>query len=249
MVGALLEAGVAPEDISIVIKSNGSMDGSASFQFEEGDAGLAMVDSGEGGASRLGHSGSQTEGSFVYESRIGAGISTSSPDDDVSKVDEMDDSQTAAEEMSYPASAQSYSSQDRIDAARATRHGYFRTTEVGGDGLGLNPSPPRDAFDSGITSVIVPHFALVLGDGPLATAVMGAGVAAQRAGTPAANLQDYLEDQGVPHDLAFMLAKDFEEGGAVLAVAAPPGGIDSEAAVRVLEDSGALNVQLVDAVD
>jgi len=250
LVGALLEAGVPAEDLSVVVRTDPSPPGEKTHLCESRD-GLAIVDSGEGNSPMFGHSAKETEGSFLYESRIGGGISTSSPDDDVSTVDEMDDSQTAAEEMSYPANAKSYSSQERLDVTRATNTGFFNTTDPGLEGLGLTDTGEESygIHESDISSVIVPGVGLVIGDGALATSLVGAGVATEVGGAPAATILEYLEDTGVPYELAFMLAKDFRTGGAIVAIATPPGGLDLEITQRLLEENGARNVQMVEAVD
>jgi len=249
LLGALLEAGVAPEDLSVVVRADGQV--KRGDNLEEGVTGLMMVDSGQTNALMYGHVAIQSEGSEIYESRVGGGISTSTPDDDVSSVEEMDDSQDAAEQMTYPATEHSYSEQEEFDTLGATNSGFFNTTKPGIEGLGLVDSGEGRGMEmvSELSSVMLPGFALVLGDGALATAMMGAGVAAVVGGRPAAHLQDYLEDQAVPHDLAFMMARDFEAGGAIVAVAVPPGGLDSEVLRQILETNGAMNVQTVDSPD
>ncbi|HEY3782437.1 MAG TPA: hypothetical protein VGL56_15250 [Fimbriimonadaceae bacterium] len=241
LVGSLLESGVAAEDMSLIVKNNHA-------SLEDSNEALVMVDSGDAETIRFGHTGIQTEGSYVHESRIGGGISTSTPDDDVSSVEEMDDSQEAAEEMSYPASAQSYSSQERRDTVQATNTGFFNTTKPNQESLGL-PNVDKNAIGDEISSVAIPNLGIAIGDGALATSVMGAGMADEVGGVPAAHIQDYLEDQGVPADLAFMLGADFEKGGAVVAIATPPGGADYDVIQQVLEDVGARNVQLIEATD
>jgi len=251
LVGALLEAGIAPEDISVIIAGRDDMavEGGAPH-LEESHAGAAMVDSGESAATLYGHAAEQTAGSYIYESPIGGGISTSSPDDEVSGVEEMDDSQYAAEQMTYPQNAQSYSSQERFDVAQGANTGFFNTTKPGAEGFG--PAEPNESDLPGedeLTSITVPGVGLVLGDGTLATAIVGAGIATERGGNPAADIEDYLTDQLVPKDLAWMLAKDFREGGAVVAIATPPGEADSDVIEQVLEKIGGRNVRMVEAAD
>lgn len=247
LIGALLEAGAAPEDISVVVRTHSTGGGDVS----EGVGGLLAVDAGQAGTPVYGHVAIQSEGSDIYESRIGGGIGTSSPDDDVSSVAEMDDSQDAAEQMSYPDDQHSFSEEEERDVMHATNTGFFNISRTGRESLGLVDSGEDDmsAVPSELSSILLPGFALVLGDGPLATALMGAGVAAVVGGRPAAHLQDYLEDQAVPHDLAFLLARDFEAGGAVVAIAAAPGGLDSYVLQQIMEQQGARNVQTVEAAD
>ena len=250
LVGALLEAGVPPEDISVVVAEDGSANEIGEPHLAENPIGKIMADSGEGGATLFGHRAEQTSGSYVYESPVGGGISTDSPDDDVSGIEDMDDGQSAAEQMTYPQSAQSYASQERFDVAQGANTGFFNTTRPGKEGFG--PAQPDDdnlPGESELTSITVPGIGLVLGDGALATAIVGAGIATERGGNPAADIEEYLTDQMVPKDLAWMLAKDFREGGAVFAVATPPGAANSEVIEEVLGSIGARNVQLVEAAD
>ncbi len=246
LLGALLEAGVAPEDMSIVVRMEGNSDGA-----EVEAQGKMMVDTGQTHAPMYGHVARETEGSQVYESRIGGGISTSSPDDDVSSVEEMDESQDASEQMTYPESQTSYSQMEDKDVNRAADLGFYDLSNPGVNSLGLSDTGEDEliAFSDEVSSVVLPGFALVLGDGMLATSLLGAGLANAVGGQPAARLQDYLEDQLVPHDLAFLLAKDFEEGGAVVAIASPPGGLEIDAIQRTMEQQGAHYVQLVEAAD
>lgn len=247
IVGALLDAGVAPEDISLVVATKNGLGGGA--QLSESMAGMAVVHATEGGSPQFGHVAEQTDGSYIYESPIGGGISTSTGDDAVSGVEEMDDSQSASENMTYPQSAQSYGSQERFDAAQGANTGFFNTTRPGPEGLGPSDMEENLPGEGELSSMIVPGIGIVLGDGNLATTIVGAGLATEQGGNPAADMQDYLTDQFVPNDLAWLLAKDFREGGAVLAVATPPGALDSSALEQVLESIGAHNVQLVEAAD
>ncbi len=247
LIGALLEAGAAPEDISVIVRTNATGNG----EVTEGVGGLLAVDAGHAGTPLYGHVAVESEGSEIYESRIGGGISTSSPDDDVSSVGEMDDSQDAAEQMTYPDDQHSFSEDEERDVIHAANTGFFNLSRTGKEGLGMVDSGEDDtsAVPSELSSIVLPGFALVLGDGPLATSLMGAGVAAVVGGRPAAHLQDYLEDQLVPHELAFLLARDFEAGGAVVAIVATPGSLDSGILQQIMEQQGANNVQLVEAVD
>jgi hypothetical protein len=245
-VGGLLDAGVAAEDISAVVnrKEIRESDGG---EVRETAEGLAMVDSGEtgelGGASRV-----QREGSMRFESHIGGGIATSTREDSVSGVEEMDDSQEFAENMSYP-DAGSYSSQEARDVAEGANTGYFDTTKPQNESLyGERTEEIGMTLSSGddLESLIVPGLGLVLGSGPLATAVLGAGLATESGGAPAASLADYLQDQGVEKGLSYQLSKDFEEGGAIIAVAAPVGQVQQESVETVLNGYGATRLETVE---
>lgn len=235
-VGALLEIGVAPDDISLVVKQATRPGADVELVPEP-----LMVDAGEGGTYGD-RTGRQTEGSFSRESQVGGGIGTSSPDDDVSGIEEMDDSETVSEDMIYPTSGTSYSSQEDHDVTEAANTGFFNTTIPGRHG-----NHAHDGHLDELDSLLVPGFGLVLGGGDLATELIGGGMATDVGGNPAAPLMEYLTDQGVSPDLAHDLGAVFDRGGAVLAVAVSPGKINSEIVLRMLEEAGARNAELVEA--
>ena len=95
--GELLELGVPPEDMSLV----------CSFKRRSPQAledALKMVDSGQVHFDevRLGPGRFEAEGLEGLESSVGAGIATSTYDDDVSAVEEMEDAQDVAENLAEP---------------------------------------------------------------------------------------------------------------------------------------------------
>jgi hypothetical protein len=92
-------------------------------------------------------SGTRNGSSRERESSIGGGIATLEPDDDVSTIEEMDDSESAAEDAMYPDSGHSYSEEDVHDmeallgdaAAQRARLRRPETdlSEIAVEGLGL----------------------------------------------------------------------------------------------------------------
>ena len=239
-VGALLEQGVSADDLSLIVYSNG--------QGQDPEHAVQMVDSGEAGAPMLGQERDQREGSFLYESQVGGGIETSERNDSVSSVDEMDNAQEAAEDMIYPESGASFSRQEGHDVMEATHHSFFNTTRPGDAGLGTGEVLGEDMTvveEDELRSMIVPGVGLVLGGGALATNLIGVGIATERGGSPAESMSQYLIDEGVALDQARGLSEDFEGRGAILSISVPPGTVDGEAVMRVLESTGARNVHLV----
>ena len=69
-----------------------------------------------------------TEDSAERESEVGGGIATTSPNDDVSALQEMDDSETVAEDQMYPSENHSIGDEQTRDVARAANEGAFDTT-------------------------------------------------------------------------------------------------------------------------
>ncbi len=88
-------------------------------------------------------SGQSREPGLQPESAIGGGIATITSDDDVSELSEMDDSQSAAEDLNSPFTASPRPTSD----------------------------PDHDADDS-LEAVTIPGFGIVLGGGALATAAL-----------------------------------------------------------------------------
>jgi hypothetical protein len=239
-VGALLEQGVSADDLSLIVYSNG--------QGQDPEHAVQMIDSGEAGAPVLGQQRDQREGSYLYESQVGGGIETSERNDSVSSVDEMDNAQEAAEDMIYPESGASFGRQEGHDVMEATHRSFFNTTRPGDEGLGTGETLRDDMTaveESELRSLMVPGVGLVLGGGALATNLIGVGIATERGGNPADSMSQYLIDEGVELEQARGLIEDFESQGAIVSISVPPGTVNGEAVMQVLESSGARNVHLV----
>lgn len=246
-IGGLLDAGIAAEDLSAVIYRNNAAD----VPLQDSGAGLSLVGSGETAIDFATPQAEQKEGSYRYESQIGGGISTSNPDDAVSGIEEMDDASAVAEDMIYPASGASYSSQEGHDVIEGAVTGFFDTTKPEDSALYGNREEQAHANtdlveESDLDSLMVPGLGLVLGGGALATQVIGAGVATEAGGRPAASIAEYLKDLNVPIDETYKLAQDFEKGGAIVSVVLPIGEVQQEEIEDFLTRSGALNIQLVE---
>jgi hypothetical protein len=150
----LLETGLTSTDLSLVLlspeaKGKPHFNGHSPETSTSSALGLGAVPMKE------------AEGSFMYESHVGGGISTSGPDDDVSSVDELDNSQEIAEESLYPASGQSYSEQDEGDRAAANT-GFFATTIPQKRHRARLPEAPD-------SDLILPGLVEVIGEGTLAS--------------------------------------------------------------------------------
>jgi hypothetical protein len=110
------------------------------------------------------HLGDDTEGAADRESEIGAGIATSTPDDDVSGVEEMDDSESAAEDLMYPADDRDFADEEEAEVKLAADTGYFQTT-------GPDRSPRRFA-DSTVDAIDLPGLGALVGEGSFGETIL-----------------------------------------------------------------------------
>lgn len=93
-----------------------------------------------------------------------------------------------------------------------------------------------------LASLFVPGLGLVTGAGALATALGGlAGSAA--AGAAAGAVTGYLKDQGVPEDTAFVYQDAVSNGGSLIALTTPSGGVDLRTAEEILTKYSAQNIR------
>lgn len=92
-----------------------------------------------------------------------------------------------------------------------------------------------------LASLFIPGLGLVTGAGALATALAAlAGTAA--AGAAAGAVTGYLKDQGVPADVAARYQDAVVNGGSVLALTLPSGGVDLRTAEELLAKYNAQNI-------
>lgn len=165
-------------------------------------------------------------------SNIGGGISTSDSDTDVDSVDQMEDSQTAAEDQLYPRNDASNSSHEMDDLNRAVRTGFPTPVTP----LDSEMPGPNSEDDRSLEPVVVPGVGLILGGGDLATAAMDWK---GKDGPDPSLFLTYLQDEGVPPSQANELLQLFGNGGAIMAVALVP-EVDEEALEVVVERNGAV---------
>lgn len=231
---SLLDLGIQPEDLSLVVHRF-SAGGPAVIT--DGDELLGRYEPPTSAGLDLtaGYQRKEEEGSYLYESSIGGGISTSEPNDAADKVDEMDDSQSAAEDMSYPANDRSNASQEMLDVAQGAA-GSFDTTAPDQPSIG---GAARSDSSIEVSAIEVPGLGTVLGDGSLATIATGAAVAASAAGAPPTGIEAYLADAGMPGPQAEEAAECFRRGGAVLTATIRPGDAEAASVEEVLYSSGA----------
>ena len=88
-----------------------------------------------------------------------------------------------------------------------------------------------------VASVLVPGIGLIAGGGALALALSGAA-ATTAAGALTGGVAGYLQDQGVPEDIAGHLESSIRAGGAFLSILVPSGDVHQGLAMSLLAKYG-----------
>ncbi len=88
-----------------------------------------------------------------------------------------------------------------------------------------------------LASVMVPGIGLVVGGGALAMALGGAA-ATTAAGAITGSVAGYLQDQGVPDDIAGVAESSIQAGGAFLSILVPSGDVQQGLAMSILAKYG-----------
>lgn len=229
MVRQLLTDGIPLDDISLVTRDGqagepviGSVGDASYFVGRADDPTRGLIDDTSIGA----------EYEAAEVSDIGGGISTADSSKNVDSVDQMDDSQTAAEDQLYPRFDASNSSHEMDDLNRAVRTGFpSPVTPLDNDFAGDSES------DRSLDPVVVPGLGVVMGGGDLATAAFDW---AGKNGEPdPSSLLTYLQDEGVPPGPANELLSHLGNGGAIMAVTIVP-EVNEEALEVAAERNGAV---------
>ncbi|MCB8932245.1 MAG: hypothetical protein M9921_08270 [Fimbriimonadaceae bacterium] len=235
--GALLEMGIASEDLGLASRARGSA-------VADQRRARRLIDSGQTHLEelRLGRNRAEREGVEGLESSIGAGIGTDSYDDDVSGVEEMDEAQDVAENLAEPIQGRWYGQDELEDAERFARAGTVDASRPPSPAFGERARKGTRAarpFTLGVMGR-----ALIAGDGPFATEMLSAEVS-DHPDNPVVALRASLFRAGVAASEAAALTQVFEGGGAVLALTETPGRTPIAELERMLEEWGASHVQTV----
>lgn len=167
----------------------------------------------------------------LFESEVGGGISTASPRDSVSAVEEMDEASEFAEELLHPTGARdvrthgprSFSELDAEDIAGTVANGTTGTSIHGFEaGLGVGVL-------AALIPAVVPGVGVVLGDGDLASDLLGEEDLAIEEG-----LAPFLRRQGVPEPDVLRLESLVAAKGGVLEVLAASGEASARQIERIL---------------
>ena len=154
----LMAEGLSEQDFTLV-KFGANMDG------EKHDA---LEDVIEPFGTKGNDEGYLTEGSSERESQIGGGIATSSPDDDVSSIQEMDDSESVAEATLYPESGHSISQEDTTDIERISNAGFLQASK---------PASTHTKYAETIIELVPIHgIGLVMGEGGFGERILEASI-------------------------------------------------------------------------
>jgi len=163
-----------------------------------------------------------------------AGIDTSDSGTNVDSVDQADDSQEIADQMTYPRSGTSFSEHQRDEDNLSMLTGFPTPPPI------IEELPDTRGDEPGrLESISVPGLGMVVGGGGLATAALDP--------KGAEAIFSYLRDEGVPEDQAREYRAAVQRGVAMLAVAITPGLVDENAIERIVERHDADNGALFDA--
>jgi len=241
---SLLGDGISPDDISMVCHAEVTeLNGDGVGKLEDASFMIGRDDDPiDNPAARMDDT-DPNRIRYVQESNIGGGISTATIDDSADNVEQMDDSQSAAEEMISPPEDRP-ASRHEVDDLQLTLDSGFPTPVPVIDPVTDAGIVPNHEYDESLDTLPIPGFGLVMGGGALAT------VALDFVNRPPAEgsnrFRAFLENEGVPGEQAHEMLQAVESGGAVLAVAVIPGETDPDALEVLAEQTGASKAALFD---
>ncbi len=202
MVHRLLDGGASNDDISIIVSAkNGGTSWTDHLQHGGPDA-IALVTNPGANAT-----------------------STADPNDDISMVEESDESQELAEDQAYEPR-----SQGQIEAIELEK-------EIG---TGFAPDPPttstsaRYAEGDALEQITIPGFAMIQGGGELATAALEPSE-----GDPFASVRMNLREEGVDLETATDIERVFSAGGVIVSLELSSGGAQAVRLDEIAEATGA----------
>jgi hypothetical protein len=248
-VGALLDFGVQPEDISVVRSITDFENANTAYQGTSPVPVDEQAWTGENRnteANRIGYSGAAYDSTSTPPD-----VTPSGREENYETTHEYYAAQNANVGVSsYRATAVPVTSEDsdgpiptnsEYDLERAAKTGISTTTAADAGAGAIKGAGWGAAFGvlGAIAALTVPGFGLVLGGGALAAAI-GAAVGATGAGAIAGGVTGYLKDQGMDEHVAASYEKALREGGAMVAVTAPSGNIQEFQIVELIEKYGGL---------
>lgn len=233
----LLRGGVRPDDASLLLPNDslaetrdltarGSV-GDASYRVGRTDDPAGSIDQPD----------PALDATTIRASAV-SGVDTSNAAYTGDSVDQMDDSQSVAEDSLYPYREISQSEHQLDDLAMTVTSGFptpvpeIDDIEDGGE--------MQDQNEEGLEALEVAGFGAALGGGGLATAVLGEGAIHDR-------LMAFFGDDGVPSSAAEGMIVALEKGHALLGIVATPGEIDEPAVERIAERNGGEGLGMFDA--
>jgi hypothetical protein len=225
----LLDDGIEQDDLSLLSPKQSNIEAAAPPS--TGDATFFVGAKDDPAHALVNEDSPDADYEAVEVSKVGGGISTSNSDENVESVDQMEDSQSVAEDQIYPRDDTSNSQHELDDLNRAVRTGFPTPVTPLDTDSGAVPS------DRSLESIWVPGVGMVFGGGDFATAAFD--WSGKGGDLDAPSFLTYLQDEGVPPAVANDLLSQYANGSAVLAVTlAPP--VNEEALDEVAERYGAI---------
>lgn len=233
----LLRGGVRPDDASLLLPGDSVADANDLTAYSSvGDA-TYRVGRADDPAATIDQDDPLDEMTTIAQSAV-SGIDTSNAAFTGDSIDQMDDSQSVAEDTLYPYREISQSTHEKDDLAMAVTTGL--PTPVPEIDDIKDGDEMQDQNEEAMEALDVPGFGLALGNGALATAALGEGSIEPR-------LTDFFKDDGVPTAAADDLLAALREGQALLAVVATPGEIDEPTVEAIAARNGGTDRGLFDA--
>lgn len=241
LASALLEEGVRPEDLSIVVDESVServMGTNSSNGFPRverdlltGDDENEDLDYASTGNPEMERAADNSLDPHVplYESEIGGGISTASPSDSVSSIEEMDESESVAEEMMDPLGTLDMRDQGSetpgLEDVPGKTSRFSSPTGIHGQEAGVGVG-----LLAALMPAVVPGVGLVMGDGPLASDLLAEEDKAIDEG-----VGPFLRAQGLEEPEITRFESALASGGGILEVTAASGEASGRQVKEVLE--------------
>jgi hypothetical protein len=247
---ALLDQGVPTDDISLVAKGVAIAFGKPASMEEAGNQPMAdttvFVQSPDDPViDQLVPEGVASETKYAArESDVGGGIETSTLDDSIDSVDQSNDSQWLAEDDIDPGVTPDQADQELHDLDMAVETGY-PSKPVGLDNFPTSSVPNIEDLERSLEMIDVPGFGVVIGGGPLATAVLDYGDGDTSDDVP--EMMKHFREEGVPDELAKSYLDCLDKGQAILAVGLVPGEVEPPLVEAVADQFGASNAATFDA--
>ncbi|CAN5365155.1 hypothetical protein BH11ARM1_BH11ARM1_14920 [soil metagenome] len=231
----LLMARVASDDISIVSREYGM-----SSEIHNSDATTFVGRTDDPDANpRFGDNLTRTSAmTTTAESPIG-GIDTSNSDTDVDSVDQAEESQSLAEDQTYPNHGISYGEHQGDTAALSVLTGFPTDVPV------IDKGPQTGPIDIDLDVTTFVNLGTSMGGGALAT--LGLDLIRRQETESARTVLEFLKGEGVSDEYAADFLEKFRNGEAITAVEITPGHSPEATIERLARESGATDGQLFDA--
>lgn len=230
MVRHLLSDGIRLDDISLVTHDRRSIE--SAVMPSTGDASYFVGRADDPTHDLVDESTPDADYEAAEVSQVGGGISTSDTGQDVESVDQMDDSQSAAEDDGWPRDDASHSKHELDDLDRTVNTGFpTPVTPIDNDFVEDTES------ERSLNGIPVNGVGLVVGGGDMSTAAFD--WRGKNGNPDPSTFLTYLQDEGVPPAAANELLNQFGNGSSILAVAIVP-EVDENALEEVAERYGAV---------